>query len=114
MQMVFEYIKAALYIPPVLLYPDLGKSCIITTEASRRTIGAVLPQNITMNSNVLSNAPIVVFKTTREIGPTFEREARAVIFALKTSDYICFLIRSNDHRTTCATLYIQSLRSTWT
>ena len=79
----FHDIKTALCSPPVLAYPDYDAPFIVSTDASDKALGAVLSQKDKDGRNHPIHYASRCLSATEEKYSTVEREALAVIFALK-------------------------------
>lgn len=101
-QSAFEKLKSCLQCPPILQYPDFGKSFIITVDASKLGVGAVLSQ-LTDDGN--SDLPIAFASKSFSKGEsnksTIEQELLAIHFGIKYfRPYVYgtkFVVRS-DHK----------------
>ena len=99
-QTAFETLRKALISPPILAFPNFDVSFQIFTDASNYGIGAILSQ-------IQNGQEVVIAYQSRHLKPsevkytTIEKEALAVIFAIKRFKHYLidneFLVIS-DHR----------------
>ncbi len=83
MQNAFEALKEALTTAPVLAYTDPEKAFIFATDASSKSIGAVLSQlDGDGREHPIHYASRGLTSPEKNLS-TYEREALAIIFALK-------------------------------
>ena len=83
MQQAFDELRIKLTSPPVLAYPDFGKLFVVETDASSVSVGAVLAQKKEDGKiHPIQYASRTMNKSERKYSAC-EREALAVIFALK-------------------------------
>ena len=83
MQDAFECLKTKLTTAPVLAYPDYKKPFVVCTDASSKAVGAVLSQLDDNGREHPVHYASRVLSGTEVKYSAFEREALAVIFALK-------------------------------
>jgi hypothetical protein len=93
-QKAFETLKAKLCEQPVLRTPDWSRSFIIQADASDFAVAACLAQNFDSQDGGLEEHPIAFASSkltdTQRNWAIIEKEAYAIIFALKTFDPIVF------------------------
>ena len=83
MDEAFQELKEALCVAPVLTYPDYEKPFVVSTDASSKALGAVLSQ---LDDNKQEHPIHYASRTLNDAEKnysTFEREALAIVFALK-------------------------------
>lgn len=97
----FKSLKNLLVNPPILQYPDFGKPFIITVDASKNGIGAVLSQLSNDNSDLPVSFASRSFTKGESNKATIEQELLAIHFGIKHfRPYVYgtkFIVRS-DHR----------------
>lgn len=81
-QLSFEKVKHLVAANPMTYLPDLNRSFIVTTDASNEGMGAVLSQMIDGQRRVIEFAS-KHFSPTQQRYATIEKEATAILFALK-------------------------------
>lgn len=81
-QASFEEVKRLVAANPMIFIPDLNKPFIVTTDASNYAMGAVLSQVVDGEKRVIEFAS-KYFSTTQQKYFTIEKEATAIIFALR-------------------------------
>jgi len=85
-QIAFEILRNKLMNPPILRYPDLTKPFMLMTDASGYALGAVLGQKDDLNNktkdHVIAYASRAL-KTHEKNYSTIEKEALAIVFAIK-------------------------------
>lgn len=100
-QIAFETLKNCLINPPILSYPDFNKKFIITVDASKMGIGAVLSQISDDGSDLPISFASKTFTKGERNKATIEQELLAIHFGIKYfRPYIYgvkFLVRS-DHK----------------
>lgn len=82
-QQAFEKLKKLLCEAPILQYPQVDQPYIVRTGASNHSLGAVLPQGELGSDRPIAYASRVLDEAERNY-MTYEREALAIIFAIKT------------------------------
>jgi transposase InsO family protein len=81
-QTSFESLKNALTSPPILVMPTIGDTFTLDTDASDKSIGAVLSQNQNGIERVIAFASKTLSKSERNYSVT-RRELLAIIYYLK-------------------------------
>lgn len=85
----FEEAKKALISPPILKFPSFEKQFIVRTDASDTAIAAVLLQEHDDGIHPISYASKKLNETELRYSSTYEKEAKAIIWALdKFRDYL--------------------------
>ena len=80
-QQIFEDLKNALCIAPVLQYPDIEKPFILTTDASDYAVDAVLSQGKVGEDRPIAYMSKMMKPAERNYGTT-EKECLAIIYAI--------------------------------
>ena len=83
MQKAFEDLRQSLCTPPILAYPDFKKPFVVETNASSVALGAVLSQKDARGSLHPVQFASRTMNVTERNYSVSEKEALAVIFALK-------------------------------
>ena len=83
MQAAFEELKVKLTSAPILSYPDYEKPFVVCTDASSRSVGAVLSQADENGRDTPIHYASRALSGAESNHSAFEREALGNIFALK-------------------------------
>ena len=92
MQQAFEELRIKLTSPPILAYPDFGKPFMVETDASSVSVGAVPAQKKEDGKIHPIQYASRTTNTSERMYSSCEREAPAVISALKK---ICVYLHSS-------------------
>lgn len=78
----YQKLKTALHSPPILQYPDFSKPFILTTDAAKYAVGAILSQNFEGHDLPIAYASRGFTKAELN-KPTIEKELSGIHFAIK-------------------------------